>query len=1163
MYVNPAAVPMLMREVIKMRKLIVRRFLCVLILIGSCLVWQNLQVDAASNNNEKLVVVKGTIYKGKAPIVKGTLTTYSKTTNKAYQSSIKNGAFQLSVPVGEYRIDTYSDSMKQTVGNIYQSFSVLNGKPTPIVKIQLKEDNIKGSIHPLNGKITDGTLYVTKHDQNAWNYVTVLRNNQFQMALADGTYTAFQYYDKGKDQFGQLNTTFTVKNGKLTTSSLKMKAPAMNVSGTVQLKSKQAVKGTIKIECQTCVRSTAYTASVKNGKYEASLPNGKYKISTIYNHATKKTKKYSFVFEIRSAKLAAPKSAMALVMDESDNQKGIIVKGGKPIQNGYLFIHPSSSEGYFYYPAIQNGKFTTYLKDGTYSIDGYFDENQQQNVPLEQPVKLVVSGGKSNASNLNIQLKADNFIGTVHKAGKAIKKGTIYAKNDQFTRVISIINGKFTAYLADGTYTIQKARDDIAYLDYEFEPITVKVEEGKLISSQSLQIHILEDNVSGIFTTSSGVVKSGAFYVHDKNGRDFKFPITDGHFSMHLPDGIYTIGTIFDYSGGNKVVDYTFTVKDGKLLGESSLLIKIKDDNVTGQVTIGGSPAARGFVRITGAKGGFYTSEVINGRFSILLPDGEYKITEFENVSTQQKLSLSIKFIVTGGITSPIEITIPGDNFSGMIIKSGQPIKLGAVVLYSVMGNHHTVDLIDNHYSGHLPDGMYRVISVVDRSTNLRYELSIEVTVVDGKLVNPVSIVVHEHNVKITVENAVKLATGRLVLKDAAGKVNSFEVQEGRIGVYLPDSDYHITSFHTESGTQIPLRIPFTVKEGKANPELLAIKLPENNIFGTVTKAGKSVEKGYLLVTGNLASYSIPISSGKISTHLPDGEYKITQSYDGNLYKESQEDIAFTVSDGKPSIAPFAIVLKEDSLQGLLKLGVAPAQDGSLYVLTKDDSKSYHFTVRNGEFSGSLPDGEYKVVQYYSYNGMVARKLSHEFTIADGKLTVPLVITLPDNNFIGTVDKNGEIIKFGYITIEITSKMEVFDVRLNDGKFSDYLADGDYMIKSVYSSTSSYHHEKIHFEVKNGQISISTAIKLKDNNVTGTVTKNNNGITGSIRISQENGGIANNFMISQGTLNTYLPDGTYQILNIWSQDGTEEKFDISSFEVKDGKLVGTLEIHLQ
>jgi hypothetical protein len=119
------------------------------------------------------------------------------------------------------------------------------------------------------------------------------------------------------------------------------------------------------------------------------------------------------------------------------------------------------------------------------------------------------------------------------------------------------------------------------------------------------------------------------------------------------------------------------------------------------------------------------------------------------------------------------------------------------------------------------------------------------------------------------------------------------------------------------------------------------------------------------------------------------------------------------------------------------------------------------------------------------------------------------------------------------------------------------------VIKSVYSSTSSYHHEIIHFEVKDGQISISTAIKLKDNNVTGTVTKNNNGITGSIRISQENGGIANNFMISQGTLNTYLPDGTYQILNIWSQDGTEEKFDISSFEVKDGKLVGTLEIQLQ
>jgi hypothetical protein len=55
----------------------------------------------------------------------------------------------------------------------------------------------------------------------------------------------------------------------------------------------------------------------------------------------------------------------------------------------------------------------------------------------------------------------------------------------------------------------------------------------------------------------------------------------------------------------------------------------------------------------------------------------------------------------------------------------------------------------------------------------------------------------------------------------------------------------------------------------------------------------------------------------------------------------------------------------------------------------------------------------------------------------------------------------------------------------------------------------------------------------------------------------------NSFVISQGKFSTYLPDGTYTILNIWSQDGTEEKFDTTSFEVKDGKLVGVLEIHLQ
>jgi hypothetical protein len=359
------------------------------------------------------------------------------------------------------------------------------------------------------------------------------------------------------------------------------------------------------------------------------------------------------------------------------------------------------------------------------------------------------------------------------------------------------------------------------------------------------------------------------------------------------------------------------------------------------------------------------------------------------------------------------------------------------------------------------------------------------------------------------------------------------------------------------------LRISFSVKNGKANPELLAIKLPENNIYGTVTKAGKSVEKGYLVITDNQTFYSIPIISGKISVHLPDGEYKIVKSYDGNLMKESEENITFSVSGGKPSLNPFTVVLKEDNLQGLIKLGDAPAPDGSLYVLTKYEDKTYHFIVRNGAFSGSLPNGDYKVVQYNSYNGMVSRKMSQEFTILDGKITTPLVITIPDNNFIGTVEKSGEIIKFGRITIIDKSKMEVFDVKINDGKFSDYLADGEYMIKNVFSSISSYHYEEIHFEVKDGNISISTAIKLKENNVIGTVSKNNSGINGSIRIKQENGTIVNNFVITHGGFSTYLPDGTYKILNIWSQDGTEEKSDITTFEVKDGKLVGVLEIHLQ
>lgn len=147
--------------------------------------------------------------------------------------------------------------------------------------------------------------------------------------------------------------------------------------------------------------------------------------------------------------------------------------------------------------------------------------------------------------------------------------------------------------------------------------------------------------------------------------------------------------------------------------------------------------------------------------------------------------------------------------------------------------------------------------------------------------------------------------------------------------------------------------------------------------------------------------------------------------------------------------------------------------------------------------------------------------------IVDGKITAPLVITLHEYNFIGTVEKSGEIIKFGSITLKNKGNMEVLYVKINFGQFADYLADGEYMIKNVSSTTSTNHHDQIHFEMKDGQISISTAIKLKDNNVTGTVLKNNSVINGTIRIRQENGDLFDSFVISQGKFSTYLPDGTF------------------------------------
>jgi hypothetical protein len=718
------------------------KFLCIFLLFGS-LFFQVSEVDAAT----KLVVVNGTIYKGKAPITKGLVTTYAKGTTKVYHSTIKNGKFQLSVPAGEYTVHSYRDDAKGTVGNIYQNVTVLNAKSVSTVKILLKEDNIKGSIQPSSGKIADGTIYFLKHDRGATNYFSVIRNNQFQLPLADGKYTAYQYINKSKKEYVQLDYTFTVVKGKLA-APLKIKEKPANVLGSVQIPAQKNINGTVKMVCQSCTLPTTYTATIKKGLYKASLPNGQFKVASVYNESTKKTNKSSFVFEVKAEKVEASKESMKVVVG-NDNVKGSIEKGGKPIAKGNIYIEPRNGEGFFYYPEIKDGKFTTFLKDGSYEIHAYYDGIQQQIVPLETPIPFVVSGGKSSPRDISIQLHADNLIGTVYKAGKAIGKGTLFVPIGNVTRLVSVVNGRFTAYLADGTYTIRMARDEITYLEHEFEPITVTVKDGKLSSSSPLNINILEDNVTGTFMTGSGLLGNGAFYVSDGNGKKYKFPIHNGVFSMLLPDGTYVVGDVFDYQdGGTKVADFSFTVKGGKL------------------------------------------------------------------VSGPLKIQVSDKMV-------------PEKNFSGTLVKSGDAIKMGTIILHAGGGKYFTVPVTDNKYSAHLSDGAYWVQSVYDQTNNVKYEPGVAFTIEKGKLVSPVTIEVKEHNVQITVENKMKFLTGSLQLVDHTGKMFPLYIQEGRLSTYMPDGEYKIIAFYTESNVQMPLLITFSVKDGKADQELIKIVIPE------------------------------------------------------------------------------------------------------------------------------------------------------------------------------------------------------------------------------------------------------------------------------------------------------------------------------------------------
>ena len=323
------------------------------------------------------------------------------------------------------------------------------------------------------------------------------------------------------------------------------------------------------------------------------------------------------------------------------------------------------------------------------------------------------------------------------------------------------------------------------------------------------------------------------------------------------------------------------------------------------------------------------------------------------------------------------------------------------------------------------------------------------------------------------------------------GNWNSVDVNEvGEFVFDLPDGNYVVTQYFSETVGDVSLQIHFSIQDGqimvngKATDQL-NITLPFVAVQGTVVDdEGTPINGGKIGITEMndtepYSRYWEIDGNGQFSLRLQDGEYKVTAINQNNDERIPMQR-SFSVQDGALMVDGVVqerlnLQLPKPNFKGqLLQLG-EPLADSTIYLLSNygtDQSSSFPIlTDGNGYFSERLGDGSYLItgldtpfqyVEFYQEFEVINGTTSIDFSTlevsegnvqglvqdVDGK-------TYGDGGFLEILDPNGD-----WYYADVTS----------NGEFSIQLLDGEYTVVGLWSYDTGSIDLQVHFTVQNGEL---------------------------------------------------------------------------------------------
>ncbi|WP_053363214.1 carboxypeptidase-like regulatory domain-containing protein [Bacillus sp. FJAT-27251] len=523
------------------------------------------------------------------------------------------------------------------------------------------------------------------------------------------------------------------------------------------------------------------------------------------------------------------------------NFSGALTEGNKGLKGTLILFNMSGEYDEEIYTVSSNnkGQFSASLPDGEYYLFGIETDGGFYRYGMFFAVegKTVVVDGEQ-LSSLNISLPVNAYTGKASDSSKPLSQAGIVLEKFLDEEEWDFEPIQYTTTNNKGEFALRELNDGayaltIYHNTYQaWQIVKFTVENGKLFFDGEevthLAIKIPELTLKGtLLDGKKPVANAGLFIEGESTDGEYidSFVPSDknGNLQYRLPDGSYTVFSV-DEENRSTYVSIPFEIAGGKIVQHGkavkSLTVVLPPVTFTGKlVDEGTSLEGDVYVERLGEEGSYDWYHAItdeNGRFSLRLNDGKYKIAGGFLFEDGEDFSLSTEFEIVGGKlyvggkqTSLLEVQIPPVTLQGIVLDGGQAVNGGDLFISSADQNYYHWKSIreDGSFSMRLADGDYNVETIYLMDEGSSTPINMPFLIKDGKMYtggeNLESLQIHLSGVSLkgSLSEDGKPVMGDLSIMQVNEADYPIELwggtsEDGVFKFRLPDGDYMVTNVY-------------------------------------------------------------------------------------------------------------------------------------------------------------------------------------------------------------------------------------------------------------------------------------------------------------------------------------------------------------------------------